>query len=147
MSDVFDVIVIGSGPGGYVAAVRSAQLGLSTVVIERDDVVGGRCLNYACIPAKAMLRSADILTEVREASEYGITVAEPTIDFDAISERRQKVISTLTGGVSGLFKKNNIELIVGEASLTADGTVAVGDRVLNATKAVILATGSVKPPT
>jgi dihydrolipoamide dehydrogenase len=148
MAESFDTIVIGSGPGGYVAAVRSAQLGLRTAVIERDDVVGGRCLNYACIPAKAVLRSADILTEVREAGEYGILLngTEPTVDFGAIGERRKKVISTLTGGVSGLFKKNNVEVISGEASLTADGNVKVGDTVYKAEKAVILATGSVKKP-
>src|SRR3954463_2459800 len=141
-----DVIVIGSGPGGYVAAVRSAQLGLSTAVIERDDVVGGRCLNYACIPAKAVLRSADILSEVREAGEFGISLngAEPTVDFDAIGERRTKVIQTLTGGVSGLFKKNGVTVISGEGSLTADGAVTVGDTVYTAAKAVVLATGSVK---
>jgi dihydrolipoamide dehydrogenase len=148
MAESFDTIVIGSGPGGYVAAVRSAQLGLRTAVIERDDVVGGRCLNYACIPAKAVLRSADILTEVREAGEYGITLngTEPTVDFAAIGERRTKVIGTLTGGVSGLFKKNNVELISGEASLTAEGDVKVADTVYKAEKAVILATGSVKKP-
>jgi dihydrolipoamide dehydrogenase len=148
MAESFDTIVIGSGPGGYVAAIRSAQLGLRTVVIERDDVVGGRCLNYACIPAKAVLRSADILSEVREAGEYGINLngTEPTVDFGAIGERRKKVIGTLTGGVAGLFKKNNIEVISGEASLTADGDVKVGDTVYKAEKAVILATGSVKKP-
>ncbi|HEY4096061.1 MAG TPA: dihydrolipoyl dehydrogenase [Baekduia sp.] len=146
MADTFDCIVIGSGPGGYVAAIRAAQLGMTVAVIERDDVVGGRCLNYACIPAKAVLRSADILTEVREAGEYGINLngVEPTVDFGAITERRTKVITTLTGGVSGLFKKNNVELIVGEASLTPDGDVKVGDTVYKANKAVILATGSVK---
>jgi dihydrolipoamide dehydrogenase len=148
MAESFDIIVIGSGPGGYVAAVRSAQLGLRTAVIERDDVVGGRCLNYACIPAKAILRSADILTEVREAGEYGIILngTEPTVDFGAIGERRTKVIGTLTGGVSGLFKKNGVELISGEASLTTEGDVKVGDTVYKAEKAVILATGSVKKP-
>src|SRR6476646_2869038 len=147
MADTFDCIVIGSGPGGYVAAIRAAQLGMSTAVIERDDVVGGRCLNYACIPAKAVLRSADILTEVREADEYGSGVAgEPTVDFDAVAARRTKVITTLTGGVAGLFKKNKIELIVGEASLTADGDVQVGDTTYKAAKAVILATGSIKRP-
>ena len=78
----YDCIVIGSGPGGYVAAIRAAQLGLKTAVVEKDQVVGGRCLNYACIPAKAVLRSADILTEVREASDFGITVGEPTVDFE-----------------------------------------------------------------
>jgi dihydrolipoamide dehydrogenase len=145
MSDVFDVVVIGSGPGGYVAAVRSAQLGMSTAVIERDGVVGGRCLNYACIPAKAVLRSADILSEVREAGEFGINLngTEPTVDFGAIGERRSKVIATLTGGVSGLFTKNGIEVISGEAALTAEGDVRVGDTVYSAAKAVVLATGSV----
>src|SRR6476659_9222247 len=97
----YDIIVVGSGPGGYVAAIRAAQLGMKTAVVERDDVVGGRCLNYACIPAKAVLRSADILSEVREAGEYGISLngTEPTVDFAAVGERRAKVISTLTGGV------------------------------------------------
>jgi dihydrolipoamide dehydrogenase len=149
MADSFDCIVIGSGPGGYVAAIRAAQLGMSTVVIEKDAVVGGRCLNYACIPAKAVLRSADILSEVREAGEFGISLngTEPEVDFGAIGERRKKVISTLTGGVSGLFKKNGIELLQGEAaSLTAEGDVRVGDRTLSANRAVILATGSVKKP-
>jgi dihydrolipoamide dehydrogenase len=146
MAETFDCIVIGSGPGGYVAAIRAAQLGMSTAVVERDDVVGGRCLNYACIPAKAVLRSADILSEVRDAGEFGITVGEPTVDFSAIGERRKKVITTLTGGVAGLFKKNGIELISGEGALTADGDVRVGDTVYTANKAVILATGSVKKP-
>jgi dihydrolipoamide dehydrogenase len=148
MADSFDCIVVGSGPGGYVAAIRAAQLGMTTAVVERDDVVGGRCLNYACIPAKAVLRSADILTEVREAGEYGISLngTEPVVDFGAIGERRKKVISTLTGGVAGLFSKNNIELIRGEGALTPDGDVKVGDTVYTANKAVILATGSVKKP-
>src|ERR1700712_322201 len=146
MSERVDVVVVGSGPGGYVAAIRAAQLGFKTVVVERDDVVGGRCLNYACIPAKAVLRSADILTEVREAGEFGISVGEPSVDFAAIVARRGKVISTLTGGVSGLFAKNNIELIVGEASLTAEGNVSVNGTTLTAGRAVILATGSVKRP-
>jgi len=140
----FDCVVIGAGPGGYVAAIRAAQLGMATAVIERD-AVGGRCLNVACIPAKAVLRAADILSEVREAGEFGIVVAEPTVDFAALMARREKVVSTLTGGVSGLFKKNKIELITGEATLTDAGTVRVGDDELSA-KAIILATGSVARP-
>src|SRR3954469_9436724 len=138
MADAYDCIVVGSGPGGYVAAIRAAQLGMKTAVVEKDDVVGGRCLNYACIPAKAVLRSADVFTEVREADEFGITLngSEPTVDFGAIGERRTKVITTLTGGVSGLFKKNGVQLISGEASLTADGDVRVGDTVYTAAKAV-----------
>jgi dihydrolipoamide dehydrogenase len=140
----YDCIVIGSGPGGYVAAIRAAQLGMKTAVVEKDRV-GGRCLNYACIPAKAVLRSADILSEVRDAQEFGITVGEPQVDFAAISERRKKVIKTLTGGVSGLFKKNGIDLIEGVASLTAGGSVVVDGTEIQAGK-IILATGSVPRP-
>ncbi len=143
-NDSYDCIVIGSGPGGYVAAIRAAQLGMKTVVVEKDQV-GGRCLNYACIPAKAVLRSADILSEVREAGEFGIQVDEPVIDYAAIGARREKVVKTLTGGVSGLFKKNRVELIEGEGRLTGSGAVAVGDRGLEA-KTIVLATGSVKRP-
>ncbi|MCW3046092.1 MAG: dihydrolipoamide dehydrogenase [Solirubrobacterales bacterium] len=147
-SSSYDVVVIGSGPGGYVAAIRAAQLGMRTVVVEKDQV-GGRCLNYACIPAKAVLRSADILQEVRDAGEFGITVGAPEVDFAAIGERRNKVVKTLTGGVAGLFKKNGIDLIEGHASVTADGNVRVegtSDGEIQVAKGVIIATGSVKKP-
>lgn len=140
----YDVIIIGSGPGGYVAAVRAAQLGLKTAVVERDKV-GGRCLNYACIPAKAVLRAADVLTEIRDASEFGISAGEPSVDFGAVMGRRAKVVSTLTGGVSGLFKKNGVELLSGSGSLTGDGGVQV-DGTRYAAKHIVLATGSVKRP-
>ena len=145
----YDVVVVGSGPGGYVAAIRAAQLGLKTAVIEKD-AIGGRCLNYACIPAKAVLRVADVLTEVREADDYGIEVSEPTVDFAKVGERRARVVKTLTGGVAGLMKKNEIDVIEGFASLTDQGTVKVGGAFdgdeLTASKAIILATGSVKRP-
>src|SRR4030088_618187 len=101
----YDCIVVGSGPGGYVAAIRAAQLGKKTAVVERDKV-GGRCLNYACIPAKAVLRSADLLREIRDAGEFGLTVSGVEVDYAAIQARREKVVSTLTSGVSGLFKKD-----------------------------------------
>ena len=140
----YDCIVIGSGPGGYVAAIRAAQLGMKTAVIERDKV-GGRCLNYACIPAKAVLRVADVLSEIREAGEFGINVAEPEVDYAGVSARREKVISTLTTGVAGLFKKNGVELIEGAGSLIGGGQVKVGDQTLSA-KTILLATGSVKRP-
>jgi dihydrolipoamide dehydrogenase len=140
----YDTIVIGSGPGGYVAAIRAAQLGMRTAVIESDRV-GGRCLNYACIPAKAVLRVADVLTEIREAGEFGITVSDPEVDYAGVSARRQKVISTLTGGVAGLFKKNKVELIEGTGALVGQGRVAVGGQELEA-KTIVLATGSVKRP-
>jgi dihydrolipoamide dehydrogenase len=136
----YDCIVIGSGPGGYVAAIRSAQLGKKTAVVERDRV-GGRCLNYACIPAKAVLRSADLLSEIREAGDFGLQVSSVEVDYPAVQARREKVVSTLTGGVSGLFKKNGIDLIEGDASLTADGDVRVGQDAYGAGM-VILATGS-----
>jgi dihydrolipoamide dehydrogenase len=149
MADSYDCIVIGSGPGGYVAAIRAAQLGFKTAVVEKDDVVGGRCLNYACIPAKAVLRTADVLSEIREADDFGIEVNDPKVDFAGVAARRGKVIKTLTGGVAGLFKKNSIEVINGHGAVTADGNVKVGGdfdgRELEA-KVVVLATGSVAKP-
>jgi dihydrolipoamide dehydrogenase len=145
----YDCVVIGSGPGGYVAAIRAAQLGMKTAVIEKD-VVGGRCLNYACIPAKAVLRVADVLDEVRDADEFGIKVKEPEVDFDAVGERRKKVIKTLTGGVSGLFKKNGIDYLEGHGTVVGAGTVRVGASKdgdeLDVSKAIVLATGSVPKP-
>jgi dihydrolipoamide dehydrogenase len=144
----YDCIVIGSGPGGYVAAIRAAQLGMRTAIVE-SDVIGGRCLNYACIPAKAVLRVADVLTEIRGAGDFGITVGAPEIDFGAVSERRKKVIKTLTGGVAGLMKKNAIDVIEGHGSVTDDANVKVGgnfDGTEIAATTVVLATGSVKKP-
>src|ERR1700736_5105745 len=140
----YDCVVIGSGPGGYVAAIRAAQLGKKTAVIERDRV-GGRCLNYACIPAKAVLRSADLLSEIRDAGAFGLNVSGVEVDFGAVQARREKVVSTLTSGVAGLFKKNEIDLIQGDASLTVEGGVRVDDQLLGA-PTVILATGSVARP-
>jgi dihydrolipoamide dehydrogenase len=140
----YDCVVIGSGPGGYVAAIRAAQLGKKTAVVEKDKI-GGRCLNYACIPAKSVLRSADILSEISEAQDYGLRVGSVEVDFQAVQERRQKIVSTLTSGVSGLFSKNKIDVIEGEASLTGSADVQVGDRQIQA-ETVILATGSVKRP-
>jgi dihydrolipoamide dehydrogenase len=140
----YDCIVIGSGPGGYVTAIRAAQLGMKTAIVERD-VIGGRCLNYACIPAKAVLRVADIISEIDDAAEFGITVPDRSVDFAAVGERRRKVIKTLTGGVSGLMKKNSIEVIEGFASLTPNRNVKVGDQEYEA-KIVVIATGSVPKP-
>jgi dihydrolipoamide dehydrogenase len=127
-----------------VAAIRAAQLGKRTAVIEKDKV-GGRCLNYACIPAKAVLRSADLLSEIREAGDFGLRVAGVEVDYPAVQARREKVVGTLTGGVGGLFKKNGVDVIAGEASLAAGGgplKVRVGDEEVQAAT-VILAAGSV----
>lgn len=140
----YDCVVVGSGPGGYVAAIRAAQLGLRTAVIEKDKI-GGRCLNYACIPAKAVLRVADVLTEVREAGEYGIKVGAPEIDYAGVTARREKVVKTLTGGVAGLMKKNSIDVVEGTAALSGGGRLTVGDQQI-AAKTIVLACGSVKRP-
>ena len=140
----YDCIVIGAGPGGYVAAIRAAQLGMRTAVIE-EDKLGGRCGNYACIPAKAVLRVADVLTEIRAASDFGLRVSDPEIDFGAVILRRDKIVTTLSSGVSGLFKKNGIELIEGSGSLVGAGRVRVGDVTFEA-RFIVLATGSVKRP-
>ena len=137
----FDVIVIGGGPGGYVAAIRAAQLGKSTAVVEKDKA-GGRCLNYACIPAKTMLHTAEVLDEAKNSAEIGVKVTGAELDWDALGQRRTDVSASLEGGVNGLFKKNKIEFIAGEGSLTEDGNVKVGDTTYQAGK-VIVATGSV----
>jgi dihydrolipoamide dehydrogenase len=137
----YDCIVIGSGPGGYVAAIRAAQLGMKTAVVERDQI-GGRCLNYACIPAKSVLRTADILSEIDDADEYGIAVPDRTVDFGKVYERRANVVKTLTGGVSGLFRKNKIEVVEGVGALTGNGSVRIGDEEHSA-GTIVLATGSV----
>jgi dihydrolipoamide dehydrogenase len=143
MPESFDVIVIGGGPGGYVAAIRAAQLGQKTAVVERDKA-GGRCLNYACIPAKTILRTAEIFDEVRNGAELGIT-GEVAIDWPALQARRAKVSDSLSGGVKFLWDKDKVTMIEGEGSLTADGNVSVGGEVYEA-KAVVLATGSVALP-
>ena len=140
----FDLIVIGGGPGGYVAAIRAAQLGMSTAVVEKDKA-GGRCLNYACIPAKTMLHTAEVFDEAKSSAEIGVKVTGAELDWIALGQRRTDVSASLEGGVNGLFKKNKIEFIAGEGSLTEDGNVRVGDTTYEAAK-VIVATGSVAQP-
>jgi dihydrolipoamide dehydrogenase len=144
MGESFDTIVIGGGPGGYVAAIRAAQLGQKTAVVERDKA-GGRCLNYACIPAKTILRSAEIYDEVRNGGELGIVARDLAIDWPALQARRAAVSESLSNGVKFLWDKNKVTVIEGEGSLTPEGDVRVGDEVHEA-KAVVLATGSVALP-
>jgi dihydrolipoamide dehydrogenase len=144
----YDCVVIGSGPGGYVAAIRAAQLGMKTAVVEKDRV-GGRCLNYACIPAKAVLRAADIRTEIEHGGSMGIVAEGVSVDFGGVTKHRDKVIKTLTGGVAGLFKKNKIDLIEGHGALTEDANVRIGaakDGDEIEAGRVILATGSIPKP-
>ena len=144
MPDSFDQIVIGGGPGGYVAAIRAAQLGQKTAVVERDKA-GGRCLNYACIPAKTVLRTAELYHEARNSENLGVVAGDVSLDWEALHRRREEVSQTLSGGVEGLWKKNKIEFIHGDGSLTPEGNVKVGEETYEA-KAVTLATGSVALP-
>jgi dihydrolipoamide dehydrogenase len=145
MAESFDAIVIGSGPGGYHAAIRAAQLGLKTACIEKD-VVGGRCLNYACIPAKTILHTAEVYDTAQNGSAaLGLKVEGVSIDWKGVQERREKVRKTLTGGVAMLFDKNKVTYVEGEGSLTEDGNVKVGDDTYEA-KGVVLAAGSAALP-
>src|SRR6478609_7552943 len=144
MADSFDVIVIGGGPGGYVAAIRAAQLGKKTAVVERDKA-GGRCLNYACIPAKTILRTAEIYTEARESAELGVVAKDVTLDWEAVGKRRAAVSESLSSGVKMLWDKNKVTVIEGEGSLTPEGNVKVGEEVYEA-GTVVLATGSAALP-
>ncbi|HEX7004250.1 MAG TPA: dihydrolipoyl dehydrogenase [Trueperaceae bacterium] len=136
----YDVIVIGSGPGGYHAALRAAQLGLKTACVERD-AVGGVCLNVGCIPTKALLHVAASLREAKGADEYGISFGKPKLDLERLMGWKDSVVRKLTGGVGQLFKGNKVELIEGEARFTDPHTIRVGEKSYTA-KAFIVATGS-----
>jgi dihydrolipoamide dehydrogenase len=139
----YDVIVIGGGPGGYVAAIRAAQLGQKTAVVERDKA-GGRCLNYACIPAKTVLHTAEVFSEVmNDGADLGIRSNGTSIDWKAVQTRREKVSKTLEEGVEFLWNKNKVEFLKGEGALAGEGKVKVGDDEHQA-KTIVLATGSVE---
>ena len=136
----FDLIVIGSGPGGYHAAIRAAQLGLKVACVEKGDV-GGVCLNVGCIPTKALLHVAHTLEEGRHASAYGVTFGEPEVDLKALEAWKGGIVKKLTGGVRQLLKGAKVELIQGEARFLDANSIQAGDRRLTA-KAFIVATGS-----
>ena len=144
MAERFDTIVIGGGPGGYVAAIRSAQLGRRTAVVERDKP-GGRCLNYACIPAKVVLRTAELYDDLRGAGDLGIVTSDLAIDWEALGRRRAKVSEKVSSGIKFLWDRNKVAVIEGEGSLTPEGNVAVEEDVYEA-DLVVLATGSVALP-
>ena len=126
MADNYDLIVIGGGPGGYVAAIRAAQLGMKTAVVEREHL-GGICLNWGCIPTKALLRSAEIMTYMKHAKDYGLTAEKIGYEHDAVVKRSRGVSGQLNGGVTFLLKKNKVDVIWGEAKLTGKGRISVGE--------------------
>ena len=145
MADKYDVIVLGSGPGGYVAAIRCAQLGLKTAIVERE-LLGGICLNWGCIPTKALLRSAEILHYAQHAKDYGLKIAgEIEADLDAVVKRSRGVAKQLNQGVTHLMKKNKIAVHMGEGTLTGPTSLTVkgdkGEEKLTA-KHIIVATGA-----
>lgn len=148
----FDVVFLGAGPSGYVAAIRAAQLGLNVAVVEKDKV-GGTCLHRGCIPSKSFLRSAEIYRNAKEGEEFGVVVEHVTLNFEQVQARKRKVVEQLTKGIEHLFKKNNVTLVEGFGRIMGpsifsplSGTISVekanGENELLATKHVIIATGS-----
>ena len=138
----YDVVVIGAGPGGYVAAIRAAQLGMSAAIIENDNL-GGVCLNWGCIPSKALLRNAEVLELVKNAGEYGISVGEVSYDYGKAIDRSRQVVRRLTGGVGSLLRKNGVEHVSGHATLRSANTIAIdgSERAVSADN-IIIATGA-----
>ena len=140
----FDVIVIGAGPGGYVAAIRASQLGMKVAIVEREHL-GGICLNWGCIPTKALLRSAEVFHLMHRAAEFGLTVSGASFDLNAVVARSRGVAKQLSGGIGHLMKKNKVTVFMGSATIPAKGTVTVksdkGIDTLTA-KSIILATGA-----
>jgi dihydrolipoamide dehydrogenase len=133
------VVVIGSGPGGYTAAFRAADLGLKTVLIERYDTLGGVCLNVGCIPSKALLHAARVVAEAEEMAEHGVKFGKPKVDLDALRAWKASVVDKLTGGLKGLAKQRKVEVITGVASLTGPNSVTVGDRTVTFDNCIIAA--------
>src|SRR5215213_8176864 len=139
MADTYDLIILGSGPGGYVAAIRASQLGLKVAIVEREKL-GGICLNWGCIPTKALLRTSEINHYLTHASAYGLSAEKVSFDLAKIVERSRKVAGQLNAGVKGLMKKNKVTVVEGEGKLAGKGKLQVGDKVVEA-KHIIIATG------
>ena len=141
----FDLIVIGSGPGGYVAAIRASQLGLKTAIVERSEL-GGICLNWGCIPTKALLKSANVFEYIKHAADYGITVKDAEADFKGIVKRSRDVADGMSKGIQFLMKKNKIEVIAGVGKVKAGKVVEVtsadGKKQEISAKSIMIATGA-----
>ncbi len=145
MSDSFDVIVIGSGPGGYVCAIRAAQLGMKVACVERRATLGGTCLNVGCIPSKALLQSSEVFAEAGHMKDHGVLVGEVKLDLDRMQDRKGEVVSANTKGVEFLFNKNKVTWLKGAGKIVAPGKVAVGAKEYGA-KHIVIATGSESVP-
>ncbi len=142
MSDLFDLIIIGAGPGGYVAAIKAAQLGLKVACVEKRSTLGGTCLNVGCIPSKALLQSSEMYEEtLLHAAEHGIKVSKVSLDLKTMLNRKNEVVAGLTKGIEGLLKKNKVEWLKGEATITAKDEVTIGKTAYK-TKNILIATGS-----
>src|SRR3982750_115003 len=143
----FDVLVIGAGPGGYVAAIRAAQLGLKTACAESRDTLGGTCLNVGCIPSKALLHASELFEEAHDGTleKWGVKPGKVELDLDAMQASRKEAVKGLTQGVEFLFKKDKVEWLKGHASFESADTVKVGDRTVRA-KNIVIATGSSGTP-
>jgi len=144
MPDTYDVIILGSGPGGYVAAIRAAQLGLKTAIVERE-VLGGICLNWGCIPTKALLRSAEIYTHMKHAESFGLSAGKPGFDLKKVVERSRGVAAQMNKGVTGLMKRNKVAVHMGEGKLGGKGKVSVtaeGKTTELSAKHIVIATGA-----
>lgn len=136
-----ELVIIGSGPGGYVSAIKAAQLGLKVTLIEKEYLVGGTCLNVGCIPTKALLKSALFLEKMKNSAEFGIKANEITYDIDAIFDRKDEIVKHLIGGVGGLLMKNNVEVIQGKAAFKDNRTIIVNDEEVTF-KNLIISAGS-----
>ena len=143
----YDVLVIGAGPGGYVAAIRAAQLGLKTACAEGRETLGGTCLNVGCIPSKALLHASELFEEASSGAlaKFGVTITGASLDLGQMHAEKAKAVKELTGGIEGLFRKNKVEWLKGNASFTAADTVEVAGRSVRA-KNIVIATGSSVTP-
>src|SRR4030095_14530350 len=126
MEKNYDLIVIGAGPAGYVAAIRAAQLGMKVACVEKDPSLGGTCLNVGCIPSKALLESSELFElSLHKLKEHGVLLGGMNLDLKACMDRKNRVVRQLTGGIAGLFKKNKVDAVAGRAKILKDKTVAV----------------------
>ena len=139
--EIFDVVVIGAGPGGYPAAIRAAQLGASVAIVEKEQL-GGTCLNWGCIPTKALIAAADIFARIQHAQAFGIAVNGATVDYAAMIGHKNKVVAQLKGGIKQLLAANGVKQFAGVASFKDRNTIAISDGTVIGAKKVIIATGS-----